>query len=151
MATAPQRDYDMTVYPIQVAVRSASDPTRVHMVTIAHCDCADFTNRRGMLIPVDEHTVGVTVCKHIVEAMARIGGWHRPEPEVFPNLRRVDAIRVLDDKAGLQGRAVTAALHGAHPGAPQFLPRPGKAAVTVEVTLTSDLHNQRRYTVTIPA
>jgi hypothetical protein len=80
MATA-KHDYDMTVYPVQAAVRSASDGARSYTVTLPYCPCADFINRRGLLIPVDEHTMGVTICKHIAEAMARIGGWHRPDPE----------------------------------------------------------------------
>lgn len=147
---ATRRDTDMTVYPVQAAVRSASDGAAVHMVTLPHCDCADFTNRRGQLILVDEHTVAVTVCKHMAEALSRIGGWHRPEPEVFPNLRRGDVIQVLADKAELQGRAVAAALHNVHTGAPQQLTRPGRPAVLLEVSPSGDPHGHRRYTVTIP-
>ena len=141
------KNYDMTVYPIQAAVRSASDGAAVHLVTLPHCDCADFTNRRGMLIEVDEHTAGVTICKHIAEAIARIGGWHRPEPEVYSDLTRAMAFQVLADKAGLQGRPVTVAMHNVHTGAPQQLTRPGLPAVILE---THPSGTSRRYRVTIP-
>ncbi len=145
MAAPAKRD--MTVYPIQAAVRSESDGARAYTVTLPYCPCADFTNRRGMLIEVDEHTAGVTICKHIASAMARVGGWHRPEPEVWSDLTRSEVFQVLDDKAGLQGRAVTVALHNVNTGAPQQLPRPGLPAVILE-THPSGTH--RRYRVTIP-
>ena len=94
---ASKHNYDLTVYPVQAAVRSASDGAAVHLVTLAHCDCADFTNRRGQLIPVDAHTVAVTVCKHIVAALARVGGWNLPEPEpkVHENLMQAEARELL--------------------------------------------------------
>lgn len=92
---AAEAKYDMTVYPIQMAVRSASDGASVHMVTLPHCDCADFTNRRGQLT-ADE--TAITVCKHIKEAMARVGGWHRPEEPkhvLYPVITRGQAVTVL--------------------------------------------------------
>jgi hypothetical protein len=108
MATG--KNYDMTVYPVQAAVRSASDGAAVHLVTLPHCDCADFTNRRGILVLVDKHTAGVTVCKHIAEALTRIGGWNRPEPVVYSDRTRQQARAILLG-AGQSSREITALLN----------------------------------------
>lgn len=77
---AQAKNYDMAVYPVQVAVRSQADGAAVHMVTLPHCDCADFTNRKGRLVD-GAGSPHVSVCKHIAAALERIGGWHGPEPE----------------------------------------------------------------------
>lgn len=89
--------YDLAVYPIQVAVRSASDGAAVHQVTLPYCDCADFTNRKGVTITVGDGRA-VTICKHLAEALERVGGWHRqPEAEhrMYPSLSRQQAFTVL--------------------------------------------------------
>jgi hypothetical protein len=106
------KNYDLTVYPIQVAVRSASDGAAVHMVTLPHCDCADFTNRRGRLIEAEGTGPShVSVCKHIAAALERVGGWHRgePEPLVFADQTRQQARTVLLG-AGQPSRFITALL-----------------------------------------
>jgi len=77
---AAEAKYDMTVYPMTMAVRSASDGAKVHLVQLPYCDCADFTNRKGRLVQLEGGSV-ITICKHIAEAMERVGGWHRAEPE----------------------------------------------------------------------
>lgn len=85
------KNYDMTVYPVQVAVRSQSDGAAVHMVTIPYCDCADFTNRKGRLVQAEGIGFTVTVCKHLAEALERVGGWHRePQPAGLDNISRAD-------------------------------------------------------------
>lgn len=91
--------YDMAVYPTAGLVRSASDGAKSHQVTLASCDCADFTNRRGQLVVVDD-TLAVTVCKHVAEFLERVAGWHRPAdpaPEhlMYPSLSRQQALTVL--------------------------------------------------------
>ena len=138
----------MTVYPVQAAVRSMSDGAAVHTVTIPHCDCADFTNRRGQLLMVDDHTMAVTVCKHVAEALARIGGWHRPEPEpvTYPYLTRGQAATVMTSAflaSDLTDRLLRAAV-----GA-------GGEAVTVTIATGQVLVKYdspaRRYDVTLPA
>lgn len=110
---AAEIKYDMTVYPMTMAVRSASNGARAHLVQLAYCDCEDFTNRRGRLTA--EGTV--TVCKHIREALERVGGWHRqPEPgpavTAFPGLTRAQAMTVLTShfiSAALSNRVLLAA------------------------------------------
>ena len=148
MAAASRRDTDMTVYPVQAAVRSQSDGAAVHMVTIPHCDCADFTNRRGMLIPVDEHTVAVTVCKHITEALARIGGWHRPsEPVVYAGVTRQRARTILGVVAQLPSRDITALLNTVQvPHGKDSFRRAGKDMPEGEVTYDQP---SGRYTITL--
>jgi hypothetical protein len=108
--TQASKNYDMTVYPVQMAVRSQSDGAAVHQVTLPWCDCADFTNRRGQLVETGGG-VAITICKHIAEALARVGGWHRHEhrQEVFPDVTRQRARTILTE-AGQQDRAVTALL-----------------------------------------
>jgi hypothetical protein len=73
---AAEAKYDMTVYPMTMAVRSASNGARAHLVQVPWCDCEDFTNRKGRLT----EDGSVTICKHIREALERVGGWHRAEP-----------------------------------------------------------------------
>lgn len=91
MASAPEK-YEMAVYPMTVAVRSASDGAKVHQVHLAFCDCADFTNRKGRLT-VDGN---VTICKHIAQAMALVGGWNRPgTPEVHVDVHQAEALDLL--------------------------------------------------------
>lgn len=86
----------MTAYPIQVAVRSASNGAAVHMVTLPYCDCADFTNRKGKVIEIPGG-FAVTLCKHLIEALERVGGWHRPAEtgEVIPRLDPAEALALL--------------------------------------------------------
>jgi len=85
--------YQMTVYPVQVAVRSASDGAAVHQVSLAYCDCADFTNRKGRLDVIAGVPV-ITICKHIAQAMQLVGGWHR-EPEIFERLSQKEVLDLL--------------------------------------------------------
>ena len=92
---AAEAKYDMKVYPVQVAVRSASDGAAVHMVTLPYCDCADFTNRRGLVIET-EHGVAITLCKHIIEALERVGGWHRdPKDELRSGQTKAEVVAFL--------------------------------------------------------
>ena len=94
--------YDMTVYPVQVAVRSQSDGAAVHMVTLPHCDCADFTNRKGQLVPVEP---GARQRRLGVQAHRRGAGERRrlalpqpePEPQVHSGLRRRAVQDILTD------------------------------------------------------
>lgn len=146
---ATRRDTDMTVYPIQAAVRSQSDGARAYTVTFPHCPCADFTNRRGQLIPVDEHTIGVTVCKHIAAAMERIGGWHRPaEPKVLEDLTHAAAKALLQGPlVGLTARMANSVLYEAaddYAGS-EFTPEDG---AVVDGKATYD-KVRSRYTVTL--
>lgn len=112
---APEK-YDMTVYPVQVAVRSASDGAAVHMVTLPHCDCADFTNRKGKLTAEGQY---ISVCKHIVTAMQSVGGWHQPEPgpgeRTVYGLLRAEArgILVSAEAGQLSGRTADVLLKAA--------------------------------------
>jgi hypothetical protein len=149
MATA-KHDYDMAVYPVQVAVRSASDGAAVHMVTLPHCDCADFTNRKGRLVEVEFGGVAVLVCKHIAAALGRVGGWHRDEPAeetvTYHRLPRIQAVTLMTSAhlaADLVDRLLRAAV-----GA-------GGLAVTVTISTGSVLVKYdsptRGYTVTLPA
>jgi hypothetical protein len=68
--------YDMTAYPVQVAVRSETDGAKVYGVFLPYCPCADFTNRKGVLVEAPDGAV-ITVCKHLVQAFALVAGWHR--------------------------------------------------------------------------
>lgn len=109
MAAEPK--YDMAVYPMTVAVRSASDGARAHLVQLPFCDCPDFTNRRGQLT-YDGTSESVTICKHIREALARVGGWNRAEKEeTFSDLTRVDVLSILrGSRIGMTPRASNAVL-----------------------------------------
>lgn len=97
---AAEAKYDMTVHPTSALVRSQSDGSKAHQVTFPSCDCADFINRRGVLIEA-EGGIAVTLCKHIAEGLERIGGWNRrPEPEkpkdvLYTVLSRKKAVTVL--------------------------------------------------------
>jgi hypothetical protein len=111
------KSYDLTVYPIQVAVRSASDGAAVHTVTLPHCDCADFTNRRGQLIEAEGTGPShVSVCKHIAAALERVGGWHAPapEPKVYPEQTHVETKALLQGpEVSLSARAANSVLRRA--------------------------------------
>jgi hypothetical protein len=74
---ASPKNYDMTAYPVQVAVRSQSDGAAVHMVTLPYCDCPDFTNRKGRVTEAGDGQAAVTVCKHLIRAL-ELAGWHGP-------------------------------------------------------------------------
>jgi hypothetical protein len=63
----------MAVRPLTVEVRSQSRPGLAHRVTLAHCDCEDFFWRHA-------HGDENPFCKHIVEAYARVAGWHHADP-----------------------------------------------------------------------
>jgi hypothetical protein len=140
--------YDLTVYPMTVAVRSASDGAKVRLVQLPYCDCPDFTNRKGLLS--DDGTV--TVCKHIREALERVGGWHRgpqtvpvPEAVTYYRLARPRAVTLLTS-AFLASDLVDRLLRGAVGASPM--------AVTVRVTdgdvLVKYDGQSRAYTVTLP-
>jgi hypothetical protein len=140
---APEK-YDMTVYPTAGLVRSASDGARSHQVTLPSCDCGDFINRRGQLLAVDGLPV-VTICKHIVEFMVRVGGWNRsPEPGVHEGLPRERAAKLLSSLSGVPADAVMPALDFACSGS-FSVNRPGRSTVKIEVDAIG------LYTVTIPA
>jgi hypothetical protein len=96
MAGKSAKTYDMAAYPVQVAVRSESDGAAAYMVHLPYCPCADFTNRKGRLSEQDG-TPTVSICKHIADALGRIGGWHReaPSPVLYPVLTRGQAVTVL--------------------------------------------------------
>ncbi len=129
-------NYDMTVYPMTMAVRSASDGARVHLVQLPYCDCPDFTNRRGQLT-YDGNAESVTICKHIREAMARVGGWHRTvEPEVHERLMLKAASEVLSG-TGLNPGAVRLLMDdAADNGKSEFYP--GIAGAKVGGIVTAD-------------
>lgn len=140
---AQAKTYDMTVYPVQVAVRSQSDGAAVHLVTLPHCDCADFTNRKGKLADDGE---AITICKHIREALARVGGWHRPEPEVHADLTYKRAAEILNGLGCFSPVLVSDALSTIVPHKePVFLPSSGKP----DVYLTCRQGAARKYTVTV--
>jgi hypothetical protein len=138
--------YDMTVYPMTVAVRSASNGARAHLVQLPYCDCEDFTNRRGRL--TTEGTV--TVCKHVREALERVGGWHREDPkdEVYEDLTYSEASELLTSILAVDATMVLGALAGVHTGQPVELARAAGEAVRLSV---KPGERGRRYTVTIPA
>jgi hypothetical protein len=147
---APAKNYDMTVHPTAGLVRSQSDGARAHQVTLPSCDCADYINRKGDLVQVDGLTA-ITLCKHIVEFLERVGGWNRPagppSPEVYENLSRQRA-RTLMAEALLADSMITHLLDivivdgnpVTCPGAPKH-PEVKLAAVRFAAGL--------RYTVTI--
>jgi hypothetical protein len=139
------KQQDMAVYPTTVAVRSESDGAAVHTVHLPFCDCADFTNRRGRLT-----TDGtVTICKHIREAIERVGGWHRapdPDPLTYGNLSRSQALTLLTSAylAALAARDLVDDARATGTGMLDIT----RGRVTVE--WSADLP-RRGYTVTLPA
>jgi hypothetical protein len=146
---AAGKNYDMTVYPVQVAVRSQSDGVAVHLVTLPYCDCADFTNRKGKSVLTDAGRA-VTVCKHLTEALERVGGWHHEpprEPLVFRDQTRAQAANVLAAAGVTSEPATSTAFRDVHSGAPFHLPRDGQPSVKLEVDRE---HPSSRYTVTVP-
>jgi hypothetical protein len=152
---AAGKNYDMATYPVQVAVRSQSDGAAVHMVTLPYCDCADFTNRKGRVVDSDATGKAVTVCKHMLEALERIGGWHRqaaPETQTVTHdqLTRATARTLMTSaylSAELADRLLVAAGSSSAGGT-------GIAAViatsTGQVSVQYD-SAARRYSVTLPA
>jgi hypothetical protein len=109
------KHYDMTAYPVQVAVRSESDGAEAYMVHLPYCPCPDFTNRKGRLDVIDGVPV-ISICKHVAEAMQRVGGWHReaekPRPVLYPVITRQQAVTVLTShyiSSGLTNRLLLAA------------------------------------------
>lgn len=56
---------DTMVRPLVVEVRSERDPRKSYVVTLAHCECRDFFERRG--------SAESPFCKHIVAAYAQAG------------------------------------------------------------------------------
>jgi hypothetical protein len=99
---AAEAKYEMTVHPTAGLVRSQSDGARAHQVTLPSCDCADYINRKGNLVEVDGMPA-ITLCKHIVEFLQRVGGWNRqPEPVpvravIYANLFLDDVKKMLQD------------------------------------------------------
>jgi hypothetical protein len=145
MTSTPK--YDMTVYPIQVAVRSQSDGAAVHMVTLPHCDCADFTNRKGQLVSFEGGKT-VTVCKHLAEALERVGGWNRPAPTVHQGIPRKAAFDLLTAEDYVSDTLADGALARAVYGSPTVIPAYGKRGeIRIEVIRE---RGPRLYTVTIP-
>ena len=139
--------YDMTVYPTMGLVRSASDGARTHQVTLASCDCADFINRKGRLIEVDG-VMAISVCKHVVEFIERIGGWNRPAepgPVVYQNVTRQRAFTVLTSSY-LASSLADNLLHAAVGCSPLST---GVDITNGQVSVRYDPQT-RRYTVSIP-
>lgn len=140
--------YDMTVHPTSALVRSQSNGAVAHQVTFPSCDCADFINRRGLLVEVNGG-IAVTLCKHIAEGLERIGGWHRPAepgPVIHQRLTRAQAVTTLTSHyiaADLAERLLHAAV--------------GSSPIAAMVTITNgDMWakydgDSRRYTLAIPA
>jgi hypothetical protein len=99
---AAEIKYEMTVHPTAGLVRSQSDGAKAHAVTLPSCDCADYINRKGRLVAVDG-LMAITLCKHIVEFLERVGGWNRAEPVapartvIFHHLTHADVKRLLQD------------------------------------------------------
>jgi hypothetical protein len=148
---ASPRNYDMTAYPVQVAVRSQSDGAAVHMVTLPYCDCADFTNRKGRIAD-SEGGKAVTVCKHLLRAL-ELAGWHQPEPGAagtvtYNSLTRARAVTLLTSaylSSALTEQLLTAAVGAA------TSPSIGATADLVSGPVLVKYDPQtRRYTVTLP-
>jgi hypothetical protein len=148
MTQAPK--YDMTVYPVQVAVRSQSDGAAVHMVTLPYCDCPDFTNRKGKVVETGDVKT-VTLCKHLAEALERVAGWHRPAPTRHEAIPQKKVIEYLADQPGLSDSligAIGATLAEAVFGSPTIIPAAGRRGeIRIEVIRE---RGPRLYTVTIP-
>jgi hypothetical protein len=143
MTSTPK--YDMTVYPIQVAVRSQSDGAAVHMVTLPHCDCPDFTNRKGQHT-FDGASEAITVCKHILTALERVGGWNRPAPTVHQGIPRKAAFDLLTAEDYVSDTLADSALSLAALGQPSVIL--GEVmGIRIEVIRE---RGPRLYTVTIP-
>jgi hypothetical protein len=147
MTSTPK--YDMTVYPIQVAVRSQSDGAAVHMVTLPHCDCPDFTNRKGQVVEAElGRPEAITVCKHILTALERVGGWNRPAPTRHEGVPMKKAFDLLTAADGVSDGLAEAALARAVRGQPAIIPADGRRGeIRVEVIRE---RGPRLYTVTIP-
>jgi hypothetical protein len=137
---------DMAVYPMTVAVRSESDGAAVHVVHLPYCDCADFTNRKGRLTGEGSY---VSVCKHIREAIERVGGWHRapePAPLTYESLSRSQAL-ILLTSACLAASAASDLVADARATGTGMLDIT-RGRVTVEWSASLP---RRGYTVTLPA
>ena len=90
-----KRTYDMAVYPVEVAVRSEHDGALTYNCHLPYCPCADFANRKGVLVPI-EGGFAVTLCKHLLNAMERVAGWHRKaQPDVYAGLPLQAATELL--------------------------------------------------------
>jgi hypothetical protein len=142
---AAEAKYDMTVYPMTMAVRSASNGARAHLVQLSYCDCEDFTNRRGRLT----EDGSVTICKHVREALERVGGWHReatPGPVIYRDVTRSRAAHVMTSSC-LASSLVTDLLHAAVGTSPL-----SATADTTNGPVTVKYDGEtRRYTVALPA
>jgi hypothetical protein len=87
--------YDMAVLPTTVVVCSETDPNTTYHVQLPYCPCKDFRYRRTLRdLPLEER-----FCKHLTEALARVGSWHRtPRPTtVYTNLFLNDLMALLTD------------------------------------------------------
>jgi hypothetical protein len=151
MTSTPK--YDMTAYPVQVAVRSQSDGAAVHMVTLPYCDCADFTNRKGHVIETD-NSPAVTVCKHLLRAL-ELAGWQRPEtaaPQETVTRRRLPRSEAFTwlTSAYLAADLVSELLHAAQATASSASIAASYQLATGEVRVLFDARSQR-YTVTLPS
>jgi hypothetical protein len=152
---ASPKNYDMTAYPVQVAVRSQSDGAAVHMVTLPYCDCPDFTNRKGRVAEAGDGQAAVTVCKHLIRAL-ELAGWHaaeRPQasseasPEVFGDVSRTRARALLAER-GVTAGMVSAGLNDAVYGHPAIIPAaPGKHG-EIRIQVARAAYSPRPYTLT---
>jgi hypothetical protein len=87
--------YDMAVLPTTVVVCSETDPNTTYHVQLPYCPCKDFRYRRTLRdLPLEER-----FCKHLTEALARVGSWHRTPraKSVYSNLFHDDIKRLLTD------------------------------------------------------
>jgi len=151
-----QHKQDMAVYPVTVAVRSASRPGHVHMVHLPWCPCEDFQYRHARLLK-GEIALAELFCKHLRQAMEQVGGLQAagdPEPaatRVYDDLTRGGAIDVIAAPGtGVSRDTALAGLLRVTVGAPGFFPRSGRDAIRAEL-LHPAAGRLRHYRVTIPA
>jgi hypothetical protein len=150
-------NYDLTVYPVTALVRSASNGAAAHQVTLPSCDCADFINRRGQLVEVGGG-IAVTLCKHIAEALIRVGGWTRPEPPAQPvtvhgRLLYADALRRLcEHPVGITEPQAVQLLNGVAIGiaTSMVLPEGGTVIAEYDTDAMAGRRSPSRYRITIP-
>jgi hypothetical protein len=142
----------MAVYPVTVAVRSASRPGHVHMVHLPWCPCEDFQYRHARLLR-GEIALAELFCKHLHQAMEQVGGLQAADDtppvatKVYNDLTRGAAIDVIAAPGtGVSRDTALAGLLGM--STRNQFPRPGRPAIAVTVARNG---RSRRYSVTVPA
>jgi hypothetical protein len=143
---ADEIKYAMTVHPTAGLVRSQSDGARAHAVTLPSCDCADYINRKGRLVSVDG-LVAITLCKHIVEFLERVGGWNRAVPETveYHDITRSRVVTLLN-AAGVPAGVINEALSRVVYGQPSLIP-----ASKGEIRIELQYGRPRLFCLTLPA